>query len=256
MVELQCIGEDVRGQARPVIQHVHRPAGSVLWFVVCLVLALPTVVLAQADSVQVGDSLTVKLGGMTEPVVGVVEEVQPEDLVVRFPSGAFLISRSEIRGHTLFEPEIDRPGVRQRSEWYGHHVFYADLSALVIALLAQSPELAVLGWFASPLVVHTVRGNPRSAVLSPILRASLPMAGGEIGANSADCPDGTFLCGLGEAITGIALGGLVSLVIDYTVLSVKKKPTGRRSLTDQPQIAPILMASRRGLRIGAAARFM
>ena len=104
----------------------------------------------------------------------------------------------------------------KKTRWYGYQLMLTDVATLALTISTESGEVFALGYLLGPVVVHGANGNGGKAVGAPLLRAGLPLAGGLIGAATADCNGGQDFCGLGEAIAGVLIGGLTALIIDYS----------------------------------------
>jgi hypothetical protein len=47
----------------------------------------------------------------------------------------------------------------------------------------------------------------------------LPVLGAVVGASTADCSKGTFLCGVGEAALGYTIGTVAAIAVDAAILA-------------------------------------
>ena len=140
-------------------------------------------------------------------------------------------------------------GVRRRAvEWYGYQVLLADLAVIAAVVESKDWDLAVLGWFGAPVAVHVAHRNRLGALVSPVLRVSLPLVGDSVGGEG----------GVGEP-EGYLFGMLASLIIDYTALSTTR-PAGEKAVGEGGDVGvlvvPGLGVSQGRLRVGMTARFL
>src|SRR6185295_63198 len=68
-------------------------------------------------------------------------------------------------------------------------------------------------------VVHAVHKDFAIAAASLALRVAFPVAGAYIGGHAADCSQGEWLCGIGEALVGFAAGAVVASAVDVALLT-------------------------------------
>ncbi len=128
----------------------------------------------------------------------------------------------------MHTPELQRPQPTDCStarRWYGWQTLLVDAVATA-TFLFPAPELTSLGLFASGPIVHAAHGNTANAWGSVGLRVGA--VGGGIGlgiayANTQDCGNSS-LCGYGFMAVGGALGMLVAVIVDATVLAYDDVP--------------------------------
>jgi hypothetical protein len=114
--------------------------------------------------------------------------------------------------------------------WYGWQTLLADgTSASVVAAGGAGNSTAVVlagaaSYVLAAPIVHGAHGKGWQAVLSLGLRVGLPVAGFQIGAASASCPNGEFFCGLEEGAIGGLVGVLGASVIDAALLAYEEVP--------------------------------
>lgn len=166
-----------------------------------------------------------------------------------------LATSSAALGQTRNHGPADDIEVVTVEHHYGLQILAADLVSLSLmgvgaagdskAIVATGGAVAMVG----PLLVHAGNGNGQGAMLSMLLRPTLTLVGGMIGASSATCPEGEESCGLGEAAVGAAAGYLTAIAIDALVLARVERSERRSRLT--PQVA----VSSGGMRVGIGGTF-
>ena len=70
---------------------------------------------------------------------------------------------------------------------------------------------------AGPPIIHVVNRQYGLAVASPLLRSVLPVVGALAGAKMESCTPNEFLCGLGGAVAGLAVGAAVAMIVDWSL---------------------------------------
>jgi hypothetical protein len=111
----------------------------------------------------------------------------------------------------------------QPSGWYGYELMLGDVAALgTAAALAKTSGgtaglIGVVGFVGLPPLIHSLEGNGRLAVYSPIYRVLLPVFGALIGAGLESCSSGEWFCGVGGAIVGGGIGMAGAMAIDYSL---------------------------------------
>lgn len=105
--------------------------------------------------------------------------------------------------------------------WYGYQLLFSDLAS--VGMIATGTEVGVgvglISLAFAPSVVHGIHRRPLQAVLSPLSRVGLTVAGAAVGASLESCGPNTMFCGLGGAVVGGGLGLLTAAVLDWSVLS-------------------------------------
>jgi len=99
---------------------------------------------------------------------------------------------------------------------------------------------------AAPLV-HVLRDNGRSAAVSVILRATVPVVTASVAVATARC-DG-FLCELDRLGPGFLVGTCLVAIVDASLLARQERPAG------PPALRPIVSLGREGGLLGVAAAF-
>ncbi len=140
-------------------------------------------------------------------------------------------------------PTTESAAPMSASTWYGYQVFVADGAAVLFATGAFSADSATMGVISVGLyglggpAIHLARGNYLRAAGSLALRAGLPIVGVLIGKATANCPDGKFLCGLGNAGYGAIVGLAGASLADALFLAWDSEPEPRHS---EPSRLPAL----------------
>lgn len=135
---------------------------------------------------------------------------------------------------------------------YGLQILAVDALGLGITVATRQPALLGLVALGGP-AVHVVHGNIGKALGSAALRAGLVTLGALAGAAATDCEDTSnddFFCGAGEILIGGAVGGVVAIAIDVSLLAVKT-----RRVPSRPTAVPTVAASRDGFSVGLAGQF-
>jgi hypothetical protein len=120
-------------------------------------------------------------------------------------------------------------------EWYGWQIMLADAASIGVMFAGanaggQSGDtlmaLGATGFILGGPTVHVAHADYLAAGADVGLRAGLTFGGAYIGARLE--PDGGEFAGFVGAATGVALGGLGAMVIDYALLSTSRHPEERR----------------------------
>jgi hypothetical protein len=130
-------------------------------------------------------------------------------------------------------PSTDVPVAHQQPETYTLHILAAD--AVSVGILAASAAIdgassddtfanglafaGVGGLALGGPIVHAAHGHWGRSAVSLGLRVVLPLVGASIGAATADCQKGEFLCGLSELGLGYTIGQATAITIDAAVLA-------------------------------------
>lgn len=153
------------------------------------------------------------------------------------------------------QPAPARTETVVREHRYGLEILLVDGSVLAATLATQNPGVLFAGFALGGPTVHLIHGNPGRAALSAGLRVGLPLAGAYLGAASADCSRSDDWCGLGELVVGGAIGGLVALAIDASMLAVdqttEEAPLRYRGI----RATPMMGATRGGMTLGLDGSF-
>ncbi len=99
---------------------------------------------------------------------------------------------------------------------------------------------------AAPLV-HVLRGNGRSAAVSVVLRATVPVVTASVAVATASC-DG-FLCELDRIGPGFLIGTGLVAIVDAGLLARQERLVG------PPALRPVISLGRGGAQLGIAAAF-
>jgi hypothetical protein len=110
------------------------------------------------------------------------------------------------------------PAVRTR-QWYGYQIMGADVASIAVMFTGVAAPVGGLGFFMAPPVIHGVHHNVTMAIVSPVMRVGLPLAGGLIGASTESCShtQDDDWCGFGGALAGAGLGLLTAMILDYSL---------------------------------------
>jgi hypothetical protein len=136
----------------------------------------------------------------------------------------------------------------ERTRWYGWQTLIVDSGTLLLTAVAAGSgggggqTVFLSGYLLGGPIVHAAHGNWAKAGGSLALRAGLPVAGAYLGAGAQNCSQsGGDMCGLGGALTGIAVGGLAAIVIDAALLAHDTVPTSERRVDKASiRITPML----------------
>ncbi|HTM23020.1 MAG TPA: hypothetical protein VL172_21015, partial [Kofleriaceae bacterium] len=118
---------------------------------------------------------------------------------------------------------------------YGVQILAVDLASVAVGagLAYSGADDGVAGpvfvgaWSLGAPAVHLFHGNPGRALVSAGLHVGLPIAGLSAGAAMANCSgpehEEEWFCGLGEALIGGMIGGILATGVDAAFLAVEKR---------------------------------
>ena len=140
---------------------------------------------------------------------------------------------------------------------YRAQIFLADLvglSLMGLGAMSDGETDAIVGTgmvvtALGPMAIHAATGNGQGAVISVLMRPTLMVVGGLIGASTASCYEGEWFCGVGEAAIGGAVGYGTAAVLDALVLARVERTERRPSWTPQVAVAS------GGMRVGIGGTF-
>lgn len=142
-------------------------------------------------------------------------------------------------------------------ETYGYQIFLAD-TALIGSMFATGGVTLFAYPFAGPLI-HVLHHRGDRAAISFLLRLGLPLAGAYTMAALTRCSGEEFLCPVGEAIAGGALGVLAASIIDASMAAwpsdESAPPPAARPAPKALSFAPTFAALPSGVHLGLAGRF-
>jgi len=149
------------------------------------------------------------------------------------------------------EPEME-------THWYGWQVLAADAAGIIGTIgctTAADSAVCVVPFMIAAPTVHLSHGRPLQALASLGLRVALPIAGAIIGAQAANCTEGEWLCGVGEAALGVLIGTVTASMVDAFSLSteVRERPTATPSRLSF--LAPSVSAGPNGASFGLRGSF-
>jgi hypothetical protein len=102
------------------------------------------------------------------------------------------------------------------TRWYGYQIMLSDAASL--ALLFGGGQWGAVAFYASaPPVIHVLNKRYELAVVSPLMRLALPALGVLIATHLQSCGEQEFLCPLGGAIAGLAIGTAVAMIVDWSL---------------------------------------
>ncbi len=146
--------------------------------------------------------------------------------------------------------------------WYGWQTLLADGAGIAgfagcVNLLDNSDAegICVVPFLLAAPAVHIAHGNPGRAGISFLLNGGLPIAGALIGAAAADCGNGDFLCGLGEAAVGLLIGVGVAATIDAAISFDSEAAPPRAVARRAPTLLPTVSLTSGSAGLGLAGRF-
>jgi hypothetical protein len=103
--------------------------------------------------------------------------------------------------------------------------------------------------------IHLAHGEVGRAALSFGLRVALPIVGAAIGVRSASCGDAN-LCGLDEALAGLAIGSVIASVVDATLIAGPWRPPSSTAKAHSGwSLAPRVVATPELALVGVGGRF-
>lgn len=107
--------------------------------------------------------------------------------------------------------------------------------------------LGLAGYLAGAPILHGAYGRPGAAAGSLVLRSTLPILGGVVGSDSAECPppQGHGECRLGGAVVGVGTGVLAAIAIDAAALSWRAVDA-EAAAAPRVGIAPVMSSDRKG----------
>ncbi len=76
---------------------------------------------------------------------------------------------------------------------------------------------SVAFYASAPPVIHVLNKRYELAFVSPLMRLALPVLGALIVGQLQSCGEQEFLCPLGGAIAGLAIGTAVAMIVDWSL---------------------------------------
>jgi hypothetical protein len=151
----------------------------------------------------------------------------------------------------------------------------ADLASLTLGVVGKTGVPAVgatLGFTLAAPAIHFAHGDRTTAVVSLLVRGTIVGIAAEFGGswnpdNGSSCHDDACKKTIDDVLPGViaALGGLVFVVIDDTVLSFDDAPVSPRRQTEAqrssswlslaPTLAPTSGSASRGASMGLVGTF-
>ncbi len=104
------------------------------------------------------------------------------------------------------------------TRWYGYQIMLSDAASVTLLFTGSPGAFGGLALYAAgPPIIHVVNRQYGLAVASPLLRSVLPVVGALAGAKMESCTPNEFLCGLGGAVAGLAVGAAVAMIVDWSL---------------------------------------
>jgi hypothetical protein len=125
-----------------------------------------------------------------------------------------------------------------RTRWYGYQLMAADALSVPVMLSGSRNAfpIGIFGYLVAPIAIHSAHHNVAMAIVSPLLRFALPVAGLYLGNSSNACHSYDDECGLGNVVLGGAIGLGVALLVDYA--AAWDGPAGQAYSSPLPQPRP------------------